>query len=150
MQTFVPFADHRQSAKVLDSRRLNKQCIENLQILGALLDPNYGWQHHPAVTMWRDHEKALLLYHRIMCLEAVSRGISNTTWVKAAALADPILLEFNDPEPYLLCYPPPKWLGDERVHKTHRSNLLRKDPKHYGQFGWSEPSNLAYFWPSSK
>lgn len=147
MQTFVPYADHRRSAKVLDNSRLNKQCIENLQILKALKYPDYGWQAHPAVKMWRDYEKALLLYHRIMCLETVARGIVNTTWVKAAEEIDPIVLEFSDPESYLYCYPPPPWLGDERVHKTHRSNLLRKDPIHYGQFGWTEPSNLCYFWP---
>jgi hypothetical protein len=42
-------------------------------------------------------------------------------------------------------YPP--WLGDERLHASHRSNLLRKDPEHYGQFEWTEPDDLPYWWP---
>lgn len=43
----------------------------------------------------------------------------------------------------------PPWMGDERVHASHRSNLLRKEPVFYGQYGWSEPSSLPYFWPVS-
>ena len=42
-------------------------------------------------------------------------------------------------------YPP--WFGDERFHACHRSNLLRKDPKFYGRYGWKEPANMAYDWP---
>ena len=42
-------------------------------------------------------------------------------------------------------YPP--WFGDERVHASHRSNLLRKDSEFYGQYGWKESSDLPYFWP---
>jgi hypothetical protein len=41
----------------------------------------------------------------------------------------------------------PLWLGDPAVHAGYRSNLLRKDPEHYGRFGWSEPPDLPYVWP---
>ena len=33
------------------------------------------------------------------------------------------------------------------MHASHRSNLLRKDPEHYMQFGWTEPPDLPYVWP---
>lgn len=33
------------------------------------------------------------------------------------------------------------------MHASHRSNLLRKEPEHYTQFGWTEPPDLAYVWP---
>jgi hypothetical protein len=137
MQTFLPFADFAASAKVLDNKRLGKQRVENLQILKALLDPNYGWQHHPAVKMWRGSELRLAQYHQAIVEQWMSRGYEDTTWRK-----------FMD----VLAYKArrgdnPLWLGDERVHKTHRSNLLRKDPVYYGQFGWAEPSNLCYYWP---
>jgi hypothetical protein len=42
---------------------------------------------------------------------------------------------------------PPPWLGDNTFHASHKSNLLRKDPVWYGQFGWSEPTDLPYVWP---
>ena len=41
----------------------------------------------------------------------------------------------------------PPWFGDEAFHRSHRSNLLRKEPQWYGQFGWTEPADLAYEWP---
>lgn len=41
----------------------------------------------------------------------------------------------------------PAWWGDESVHASHRSNLLRKDPQFYSAFGWSEPHDLPYVWP---
>ena len=40
----------------------------------------------------------------------------------------------------------PNWFGGD-IHATHRSNLLRKDAAHYGQFGWGEPDDLPYHWP---
>ena len=41
----------------------------------------------------------------------------------------------------------PDWIGDDRVHASHRSNLLRKDPSYYSVHGWTEPDNIEYFWP---
>ena len=41
----------------------------------------------------------------------------------------------------------PFWWGDDRLHASHRSALLRKNPSHYARFGWSEPPDLPYFWP---
>jgi Pyrimidine dimer DNA glycosylase len=42
MQTFLPYPDFVACARVLDSRRLGKQRVEALQILRALLVPDYG------------------------------------------------------------------------------------------------------------
>lgn len=41
----------------------------------------------------------------------------------------------------------PPWLGDERVHSSHRANLLRKKYAHYSQFGWKETPVKGYYWP---
>ena len=63
MQTFLPYSDFERSAKTLDYKRLGKQRVEAYQILQALSDPNYGWQNHPAVKMWRGYEEALVAYY---------------------------------------------------------------------------------------
>jgi len=42
----------------------------------------------------------------------------------------------------------PWWLGRGDFHGSHRSNLLRKYPEHYAKFGWEEPDNLPYVWPT--
>jgi hypothetical protein len=54
----------------------------------------------------------------------------------------------GSPSPCFGQYPP--WLGDEAFHASHRSNLLRKNPEWYGQFGWTEPDDLPYVWPVGK
>jgi hypothetical protein len=31
--------------------------------------------------------------------------------------------------------------------QTFLSNLIRKNPQHYSQYGWTEPQDLPYIWP---
>ena len=61
------------------------------------------------------------------------RGYKNT--MKIVEVGD---LEDDD-------YPP--WFGNEKVHASHRSNLLRKDSEFYGKYNWKESPDLPYFWP---
>lgn len=132
MQTFLPYPNIYKSASCLDSKRLGKQRVEAFQILKALRGETNGWINHPATKMWRGHEGALVLYMNACISEWIQRGFKNTM-VCQHALS-------NDPFPW--------WFGDERLHASHRSNLLRKDPEFYGKFGWKEDASLSYFWPS--
>jgi Pyrimidine dimer DNA glycosylase len=142
MQTFVPYADFKQSAKVLDRTRLGKQRVENLQILKALIDPKYGWQNHPAVKMWRNHRGALIKYQRAICEEWTSRGYKDTCLEKSILLAG----DWEQSEWEL-----PAWVGNEQVHLSHRSNLLRKAPEHYAMlFEQGLSDNLPYYWPTDE
>ena len=86
VQTFLPYPDFAKTAAVLDERRLGKQRVETLQILRAIHIPTYGWQHHPAVRMWRGYEQALVTYGVAMCREWVAREHPDTV--------EPQLLEF--------------------------------------------------------
>lgn len=45
----------------------------------------------------------------------------------------------------------PDWLGDERVHRSHRAALVAKDPAYYGPLFPDEPvrTGTAYHWPRS-
>lgn len=56
MQTFLPYPDFDDSARVLDYRRLGKQRVEARQILRAISGSTYGWQSHLAVRMWRGYQ----------------------------------------------------------------------------------------------
>lgn len=134
MQTFMPLPTFAESLGVLDWRRLGKQRVEAEQIRRALTVPGYGWQNHPAVKMWRGYVDALTHYRNLSVLLWEARGYRNTM----------DLLPVN--EPFNL----PGWMGDEAFHASHRSNLLRKDPDHYGALGWSEPDDLEYVWPKEQ
>lgn len=139
MQTFLPYVEFDSSALTLDNRRLGKQRVEAFQILKTLLDPNAkkGWANHPAVLMWEGHEHYLAYYMDAMIREWVQRGFKNTMVVPWDSVRGTLLSS-------------PWWMGDERFHSSHRSNLLRKDPVHYGRFGWTEGPDLPYFWPTKE
>lgn len=138
MQTFLPYADFMQCAKVLDHNRLGKQRAECIQIYTAISYPHYGWQTHPAVKMWRGYEKALLEYATCICYE----------WKYNRAKRDFVYYEVQAKQAKLngpIVYPP--WLGNERLHSSHRAALLHKSLLHYQQYDWKEKPELNYFWP---
>jgi hypothetical protein len=81
MQTFLPVPDFKQSAKLLDYRRLGKQRVEAYQILNVLQSKpgtKMGWANHPAVKMWQNHSEALTLYMNECIMEWQARGYKNT------------------------------------------------------------------------
>ena len=144
MQTFLPYPDPRRSAKVLDDRRLGKQRVETFQVLRALTWPTYGWKHHPVTRMWRGFVPALVAYGLACVDEWVARGRADAT--RAA------LLEFSGgtaPDWDVLhdrgAVPP--WVGDEGLHLSHRSSLVRKDPELYRPLFGDVPDDLPYVWP---
>lgn len=129
MQTFVPYPNFSDCARVLDYRRLGKQRVEAKQILRAIADPDYGWQNHPAVKMWRGYEDALKAYYNAICHEWEKRGYRHNMGY------------FDVPENYDL----PKWWGDDTIHKSHRSMLYQKNPQYY--YGWTGIERVGYVWP---
>jgi len=138
MQTFLPVPDFAESARLLDTARLGKQRVETYQIVRTLDGVTRGWRNHPAVRMWRGYEPALLRYGLAICDEWDRRGYPDTVRDKLSAH-----LREADRAVHL-----PSWLGDDRLHASHRSNLLRKDPDFYGTYGWTEPPDLPYYWPA--
>lgn len=135
MQTFLPYADYERSASVMDRQRLGKQRVEGYQILRTLLGVAKGWENHPATKMWRGYERELYAYTTACIKEWQARGYKNNM---------------------VLPVPPggatkvPWWLGDERLHSSHRSNLLRKAPEHYGKFMWTDDPAAPYWWPTQQ
>jgi len=131
MQTFLPYADFSKSAACLDNKRLGKQRVEAMQILNILAGRTAAWKHHPAVLMWSGYEKALRQYLRAVVLEWkkawISEHHSRSSKSDASARANSI--------------------GKRKFHSSHRSDLLRKDPQHYGRMSWEADCDLPCYWP---
>jgi hypothetical protein len=130
-----------ESAKVLDRQRLGKQRVEAWQLLNALSPmrgESKGWVNHPALRMWVGHRRSLALYGITMCYEWTRRGYRDT-------MAERF-------RPFVLGLFPvaPAWLGDEDFHLSHRSNLIRKMPQHYGPIWPDVPPDMPYVWPTQK
>ena len=70
MQVFI-VGTPLETAKALDSLRLNKQIIECQQILDAL-NGNKAWSNHPCTLQYREHQEWLKEYRK--CLLAYLKG----------------------------------------------------------------------------
>lgn len=141
MQTFLPYESFAESARCLDRQRLGKQRVETLQLLKANFGLTKGWVNHPAAVMWRGYELALCTYGIAMCDEWEERGYKDTCAPKMVLLTS----QHCDisQEPIM-----PPWLGGP-IHKSHRSNLLRKNPEHYASwFGPKCRPDIPYYWPN--
>lgn len=149
MQTFLPVADFEESARLLDNPRLGKQRVETLQILRALELPDYGWASHPAVLMWKGRTPALVAYGLAMARVWRERGFADTTEAQIGEFAPEVVgrSQAELAAAGLL----PSWVGVEELHRSHRSNLVAKDPDFYrGRFSelfGPEPDDLPYLWP---
>jgi hypothetical protein len=136
MQTFLPYPSFEESASVLDWRRLGKQRVEGMQIINAISGvprkdgrPYKGWLNHPCSVMWKPYLPALKHYTNVIIREWIARGYNNN-------------MEFYEVKDMVL----PHWLGNEKIHSSHRANLLRKDLEYYSQFGWDENPESPYVW----
>ena len=87
--------------------------------------------------MWTGYDDALKLYTNSMIEEWIKRGYNNTMKIYQV----PESVEF------------PEWIGDNRLHKSHRMNLLRKDYEHYSRFFKNDVSgdykNYPYYWATN-
>ena len=134
MQTFLPYPDFNMTALCLDYRRLGKQRVEAMQIYCILAEYNSDrpWAKHPAVLMWKGYLEALAVYYNVIRNEWIRRGYRNNM-PELGVGKQPLL---------------PNWMGLQKFHLSHQSNLIRKDKGYYqSQFG-DVPKDLPYFWPA--
>lgn len=152
MQTFVPYANCRKSALVLDYKRLGKQRVECKQILNALdalrtgdlhiLDKRgrkrkRGWLNHPCTQMWIGHEGFLINYAIFMVGEWRARGYKDTMLSEFLERAN------RAPED---SFEPPEWWGREDIHYSHQCRLVAKDPTHYAPLFPTADPKRDYVW----
>jgi hypothetical protein len=152
MQTFLPEADFAKTAKHLDRKRLIKQSVENLQVLKSLAgyyNETGAWVNHPAVKMWEGHEDWLFLYNEAIVKEIIMRGYKNSTRETFDEIYQENFLMLESNEPW--------WLGDERLHYSHKGRLYEKDPDKYyfytefadyRELGYTCCESCSYYWPT--
>jgi Pyrimidine dimer DNA glycosylase len=155
MQTFLPYPDFNRTASVLDTKRLGKQRVETLQIFQVLVRLRWnhavgfiesfkpkGWRNHPAVLAWRGYEASLLDYQRAICAEWTGRGFADTCLASTEGLFAASGLPADTGRP--------PWADDPAVHRSHQSNLIRKDADLYAQLFPGVPADLEYVWPAAR
>lgn len=137
MQVFLPYPDFRQSVTCLDKTRLGNQIWRECKTL-----LNGGWANHPAAKMWANYKPALALYgYRGLC-ELLGRGDIKQ---EAYKINEAYFLAIIQTGTVTL----PSFIGNEDFHRSHRLNLLFKNPSHYSRY-FSEPvptTKPEYIWP---
>lgn len=146
MQTFLPAETFAECAIVIDSKRLNKQRVECLQVYNALTGRSSGWTNHPATLMWRGYEALLCTYAIKICLECNRRGFADNT-----GMLDKFHRYMNNHQ-FII----PWWWAEEatknKIIHSHQCNLLRKEYSHYKKiFPWIPEAEIFitdYHWPA--
>ncbi len=139
VNTFLPVADFKYAAKLLDNARLGKQRVEGRQIVDTLCNKKSGWSNHPIVRSWRGYETALKYYVNCIIDEWVARGNNN----------DLDKYVIDDMSTVIR----PWWCDWDRLHINHRAMLLLKNPARYKKLFIGElsvPSEYlvhGYIWP---
>jgi hypothetical protein len=137
VNTFLPYGDFNQCAKVLDNKRLGKQRVEAKQILDILTGKSKGkgWINHVVTRMWRGYENALTLYYNTIVQEWIDRGFKNNMPI--------ITIKGNVVMP---------WFVDNlSINMSHRASLVRKYYAYYAPIFQNVPKKYmlySYIWPS--
>lgn len=117
--TLLPYASFIESIQVLNRKDLAFQIAQCVAIMRC------KDKTHPSVLMWNNNENALREYYNLCLVVAKRRGS------KVLSEKMPITL----PVIY------PKWMGDSRLHSSHRYFLQKR-----GYLEFQEvPQDL--FWP---
>lgn len=135
MQVFLPYPDYRQSLNCLDNSRLGNQIYR--EALTLLRD---GWSNHPAYIMWQYYKHSLCSYCLIGLDILSKRGRHYPHHYTTFITMQKSFKRTGKPW----------WLGDNRIHRSHRAALLHKDYNHYSRFGWKEQPTTPphpYYWP---
>jgi hypothetical protein len=163
MQTFLPYAEFWRSVGILDQKRLGKQRVECLQLLGAIESPDKGWGSHPCTKMWRPYGGALLLYGLLCCRDWTLRGHRDTCRDKMLKRFDD---KYGNPDRVEWAFHRiadddncqseamlsagiiiPWWLGNPSLHNSHKAMLWRKDPDFYRMWEYLREKPEDYWWP---
>lgn len=119
-----------------------------IQIIRALTRPGYGWAHHPAVLMWKQHEEALGRYGLTCCGVWTELGFADTCAATICAdLRTTGIAHVRTQAELVSSGALPGWLGNGDLHRSHRAALLRKDPDWYGPRFPGVADDLPYCWP---
>lgn len=126
MQVFIVGTPY-ETAEALDYKRLNKQMIENQQIMDAILGDGKGWFNHPVVKSYKNHFQWLYRYH--LCLFWYKRGDK----IMARKMSEQAMA-FK-----------PNFHTEEYFMQMKR-RLYTKDNKHYHQWATLGESDCNWYW----
>lgn len=141
--TLLPYPNFSICAMVLDDRRLFETVTASSAVISTLQDRGGLSQSHPTVRIWEGCVVALMLYRDCMLREAYRRQLESKWPVLLTRAPDD---DLGNPRGIIM----PGWLGDDRLHSSHRAALLRWALGSYAHRGWDENEKMprrGVWWP---
>lgn len=115
MQVFVPYPSYAKSVAVLNNARLGNQCYRE-----CLTIFNGKWPHHPASKMWQPYKRELAKYAYACAIEMSTRDKWRPQIVdKWTSFWSQQIVKHKSTGK-------PPWLGNEKLHSSHRAVLHAK------------------------
>lgn len=145
MIIWMPYVAPGATAQSLTDDHLHDQ-IESAEALLDLLErrtTDENHQHWHATQMWTGYEYSLCVHGLMMATELASVREREIDSGSAAYLVR-IGRELEETPGIEKGSPP--WLGDLDVHRSHRSNLIMKNPE-YAQKWEGVPLKMPLLWP---
>lgn len=145
LQTYLPEPDFTETAALLHDVHLERQRRDVYLIFEILAGLRDQWRNRPAVQMWRGSEVVLLDYGLKVCREWRARGHNDEIEARLISFVEDVL--------YAKIWVPgntgakPWWLGHPGFHLSHKSNLVREMPDHYGRIWPEVKPGLPFVWP---
>lgn len=141
---FTRFSFDR-TAEDLTTQTLGWQLEEFRDVWSAMIGSNDGEipDNHPVLRMWEGYEFALGTYGMALCdqFTRVRRQLDSTLYDVYYDIQD---IKKDDKE---FVYEAPPWFKDADVCRSHRSNLMRREPSNYKRTWPKTPENMPYLWP---
>lgn len=130
MQTFLTSYSFIDSAKNLDNKRLNKQCLEAIQLYELCTNRLFisksfpeNYRNHPACKWWQSNPSSLAYYIFCHVNELYNRfGKAGTIWNASIDIANSLNYDLFTGVPEFL---------SSKIVESHRSALLYKTECNY-------------------
>lgn len=153
---FVPLPDLRESARSLCRKALTLtyRTLARMDALEEAFDAgweNPGWSNHGSPSywwaMWREYPAARAVYTQEILKALVVMDSQSRHHPRRAELREISAVVEKQLSPGFKYTPAVsrqwagqiEWLGDERLHASHRKYLQYQWPAWYRQYGWDDP-----------
>lgn len=138
---YLPHPDFEVSAQAFDSAMLQVNIDNIINLLENFHETEFAQPVDDRQRLaWKDHEVSLCWYGIVLCVEMERRQLHASSrarleWHLDMASAGAFSMDRPD------------WVGDERVHTSHQSQLIAHNPRVYAPAFPGIPDNLPVWWP---
>lgn len=152
MQTYLPYEDFKETARVLEVHDLATSISTSISILDCIHETVDGNEvdmvnRLPIVRMWRGREVVLVQYGETLLEEWYGRPSDERLAIDFMAEEDALALHMEWATSGEYSMDRPRWTSDTNLHLAHRAELIRHDPPNYAHVWPDLNLDRAMFWP---